>query len=79
MSNSSSHADHIPVRTCVVCKKKVDQIRLLNFCIITEGIVFDLKRCLPGRKFYLCALPECYQGLELWKKRYHKRQKGKKA
>lgn len=78
MPNQNSHASHIALRTCVVCKKKVDQNRLLNFCIVTEGIVFDIQRLLPGRKFYLCAHPDCYQGLQKWRKRNHKRQHGKR-
>lgn len=73
MSNRSSHAGHSPIRTCVVCKKKVDQKWLLNFHIMTEGIVFDLHRVLPVRKYYLCPSQDCFAGLEAWRKRYHKR------
>lgn len=73
MPNRSSKADHISLRTCVVCKKKVDQKRLLNFFIMDRGIVFDTKRILDGRKFYLCPAMDCFTGLEKWQKRYQKR------
>jgi len=63
------------MRTCVVCKKKVDQKGLLNFYIMNGGIVFDFKRILQIRKYYLCPNPECYAGLDKWRKRYQKRMK----
>jgi len=73
MPNRSSKAGYQPIRTCVVCKKKVDQIDLLNFFSMDCGIVFDCKRKLTGRKFYLCPQPACFSGLEKWRKRYQKR------
>lgn len=73
MPNRNSRADHIPERTCVVCKKKVDYKQLLNFFIIKEGIVFDVARRLQTRKFYLCPEKECILGLDKWKKRRQKR------
>lgn len=76
MPNRSSNAGHIPMRTCVVCKKKVDQKRLLNFFSLDHGIVFDTKRILSGRKNYLCAAPDCFAGLEKWQKRQQKRKSG---
>lgn len=79
MPNKSSHADHTAIRTCVVCKKKVDQKRLLNFFIMESGIVFDSKRLLPVRKQYLCCDALCLAGLDTWRKRYQKRIFGKKA
>jgi len=65
------------MRTCVVCKKKVDQKRLLNFFIIGSEIVFDMQRVLPVRKLYLCPNADCYSGLAKWRKRYQKRFTGK--
>lgn len=79
MPNKNSHAGHTPIRTCVVCKKKVDQKGLLNFYIMTEGIVFDLQRVLPVRKYYLCPTRDCFVGLDAWRKRYHKRIARQKA
>ncbi len=75
MPNKNSHADHNPIRTCVVCKKKVDQKGLLNFFIMNGGIVFDSQRIVAVRKNYLCPSPECYAGLEKWRKRYQKKHK----
>ena len=75
MPNSSSHANHVAIRTCVVCKKKVDQKGLLNFHIVNCGIVFDLQRLIQVRKYYLCPSAECFSGLEKWQKRAMKRHK----
>jgi len=76
MPNRSSKAGHQPLRSCVVCKKKVDQKSLLNFFIMDCGIVFDPKRILAGRKNYLCAAQECFAGLEKWQKKHQKRKSG---
>lgn len=73
MPNRNSKAGHIPHRLCVVCKKSIDHNRLLSFFIIREGVVFDMTRQLPGRRNYLCPNPECLDGFDKWKKRYHKR------
>ncbi|MDD2229138.1 MAG: DUF448 domain-containing protein [Candidatus Cloacimonetes bacterium] len=73
MPNKNSHADHQALRTCVVCKKKVDQKGLLNFYIMNVGIVFDIQRILQIRKYYLCRDAECFAGLDKWRKRYQKR------
>jgi len=78
MPNHSSNANHVPMRTCVVCKKKVDQKRLLNFFIMDCGIVFDGKRILEGRKFYLCADKVCFANLGKWQKRHQKRNVSKR-
>lgn len=70
MPNKSSHAGHIPQRTCVVCRKKTAAAELLNFCLIgsgsRSGLVFDLSRELPVRKSYVCPLPDCLNGLDKW-------------
>jgi len=78
MPNKCSHQDHSPMRTCVVCKKKVDQNRLLNFFTIDNEIVFDMQRVLPLRKLYICPNADCFAGLAKWRKRYQKRNSGKK-
>ncbi|PKN73301.1 MAG: DUF448 domain-containing protein [Candidatus Cloacimonetes bacterium HGW-Cloacimonetes-3] len=75
MPNKNSHAYHNPIRTCVVCKKKVDQKGLLNFFIMNGGIVFDSLRIVAVRKNYLCPSQECFTGLDKWRKRYQKRHK----
>ncbi|HRR50380.1 MAG TPA: DUF448 domain-containing protein, partial [Candidatus Cloacimonas sp.] len=76
MPNKNSKAGHIPIRTCVVCKKKVDQNRLLNFFHTTSGIVFDCNRIIQVRKYYLCPNEECFKGLSKWQKRYQKKSLG---
>lgn len=73
MPNKNSHADHIPLRTCVVCKKKVDSTELLNFFSLGVALVFDLHGKLPYRKYYVCPTEECKMMLDKWFKRYQKR------
>lgn len=73
MPNKNSKAEHIPLRTCVVCKKKVDRKQLLNFFLTESGIVFDCNRIIQVRKFYLCPSVDCFKGLTKWRKGYQKR------
>ncbi len=73
MPNKNSKAEHIPLRTCVVCKKKVDQKQLLNFFLTESGIVFDCNRIIQVRKFYLCPVADCFKGLAKWRKSHQKR------
>ncbi|HNX03280.1 MAG: YlxR family protein [Candidatus Cloacimonas sp.] len=73
MPNKNSKAAHLPIRTCVVCKKKVDQNQLLNFFLTESGIVFDFRRIIPGRRFYLCPSADCFKGLNKWRKGHQKR------
>ncbi|HNW23995.1 MAG TPA: DUF448 domain-containing protein [Candidatus Cloacimonas sp.] len=57
----------------MVCKKKVDQNQLLNFFLTESGIVFDFRRIIPGRRFYLCPSADCFKGLNKWRKGHQKR------
>lgn len=75
MPNKNSKAEHIPLRTCVVCKKKVDQKQLLNFFLTESGIVFDYNRIIQVRKFYLCPSADCFKRLTKWRKGYQKRKR----
>lgn len=63
------------MRTCVVCKKKVDRIQLLSFFTLGEKLVFDLANVLPIRKHYLCGDTACKTMLDKWLKRHLKRNK----
>ena len=73
MPNKNSKAAQIKIRTCVVCKKKVDQNQLLNFFLTESGIVFDFGRIIPVRRFYLCPTADCFMGLSKWRKGHQKR------
>ncbi|MDI3504126.1 MAG: uncharacterized protein PWP64_1062 [Candidatus Cloacimonadota bacterium] len=76
MSNQNSKAGHIPMRSCVVCKKKQAKEHLLSFILLPAGIVFDLQGRLPMRKYYVCPQPECLTLLAKWRK---KRLKGRRS
>jgi predicted RNA-binding protein YlxR (DUF448 family) len=73
MPNQSSHAGIIPIRTCVICKSKVNQPALLSFFIIDKQIIFDIKRTLKTRNYYVCHREACLTLLPKWVvKRYRK-------
>jgi len=69
MSNRSSKAGHIPLRTCVICRCKTEQQKFLRFVLMDKEIVFDLKRKLSARGYYVCDKNECLERIEKWVKR----------
>ena len=73
MPNKNSKADHTPIRTCVICKKKIDQNLLLNFCLMNGSIVYDIKRVIPVRKYYVCPAEPCLVAIDKWLARRQKR------
>ena len=66
MPNRASKAGHIPFRSCVICKTKDDQKNLIRFAFIKNEIVFDMKRRIAARGYYVCDKNECLQKLDKW-------------
>ncbi len=73
MPNKNSHADHLPQRTCVVCRSRKEVGDLLSFFVLPQGIVFDPRRRIQRRKNYVCPDALCLQGLDKWKRNHMKR------
>jgi predicted RNA-binding protein YlxR (DUF448 family) len=69
MPNKNSKADHIPIRTCVVCRKKSAQKELLAFVLFSSGIVYDIGFQLNARKCYVCPQASCLAQLGKWRKK----------
>ncbi|MBN2460798.1 MAG: DUF448 domain-containing protein [Candidatus Cloacimonetes bacterium] len=69
MPNQKSRAGHIPLRTCVVCRRKAQKNEFLRFILSRWGIVFDLDNLFPARGSYVCDSNECLLKLEKWKKK----------
>jgi uncharacterized protein len=64
MPNRSSKAGHIPQRTCVVCRRKMDKKKLMKFVFLDSEIVFDLNGDIEKRGYYACNDNDCLQKLE---------------
>jgi predicted RNA-binding protein YlxR (DUF448 family) len=73
MDNKNSKAGHVPIRTCVICRTKAEQTAMLNFFLLQDEIVFDLKRAVPVRKNYVCYKANCLQKLDKWAARRTKK------
>lgn len=73
MPSKSSHAGHIPKRTCVICRSKQAKASLWRFIVLEGKYVLDLAQVLSGRGFYICESEGCLTGLEKWLKRRRKR------
>jgi predicted RNA-binding protein YlxR (DUF448 family) len=58
---------HIPIRTCIGCRRKRKKEEMIWLTQSPEGVVrVNQKKSHQGRGFYLCQDPEC---LALAKKR----------
>lgn len=79
MPNQASKADHIPTRTCIVCRAKRSKEELLSFFLLEGGLVLDLTGKLQTRKNYVCDRGDCLGNLDKWKLRYKKKLKVQKA
>lgn len=79
MPNKNSHALHIPLRSCVVCKKKVDRNQLYNFFMLNREVVIDLNRSIPTRKYYVCLDYSCLNSLQNWVAKVTKKNKIKQV
>ena len=66
MPNKSNNAGHVPIRTCIICKKKIEQKQLLSFFMLKSNMVFDVNRFVETRFKYVCHQPSCLQALDKW-------------
>lgn len=64
MPNRSSNAEHIPHRSCVVCRKKKAKSQLLRFIMLDSEVVVDIKGKLAGRGYYVCDDNDCLNRLD---------------
>ena len=55
-------AHHVPVRTCVGCRRADRQVALVRIARTTAGIALDPRRRLPGRGAWLHRDPRCWRG-----------------
>jgi predicted RNA-binding protein YlxR (DUF448 family) len=62
MKAKQQRPKHIPQRTCVACRKKIDKrhlTRLVNTA--EEGLIIDPSGKRNGRGTYLCDDPTCWE------------------
>jgi len=61
LAKKSAKQKHIPQRTCVVCRLKIDKRRLTRIVRTPEGkVLVDLTGKRNGRGGYLCDNIECW-------------------
>lgn len=62
MGSGSKRQKHIPLRTCVACKQKMDKRQLTRVVRTSDtGIVIDLTGKRNGRGAYLCGNADCWE------------------
>lgn len=53
---------HVPQRTCVICREKVDKRRLTRIVRTPDsGVMIDPTGKENGRGAYLCDNPDCWE------------------
>ncbi|MDR3074265.1 MAG: DUF448 domain-containing protein [Deltaproteobacteria bacterium] len=52
-------ARHIPVRMCIICRKRLPKHLLARFVAREGAPLADPRQSLPGRGSYLCSSPAC--------------------
>jgi predicted RNA-binding protein YlxR (DUF448 family) len=55
---------HIPVRMCVMCRKRLPKASLDRFVTCEGTALADPRQNLPGRGSYCCSSPECKKRFE---------------
>lgn len=73
MPNKASKRNHIPIRTCVICKEKGHKKNFQRFVIQDGMICYDNKQVIPGRGYYCCSKNSCRESLEIWIKKQKKK------
>lgn len=59
---ADSAVKRIPLRTCVICRKKTGKRELIRLVCVSGGNVeVDTTGKKPGRGAYLCSAPECWE------------------
>lgn len=61
MAAKTQRKKHVPHRTCVACRQKIDKRRLTRIVRTPdEGVLVDLTGKRNGRGAYLCDNPLCW-------------------
>ncbi len=79
MPNRSSHAGHVPERTCVICRKKLDKANLLRLVVLDRNLYIDMTGKLSRRGYYVCDDNQCLEQLEKWHRKKMRRSLGRQT
>jgi predicted RNA-binding protein YlxR (DUF448 family) len=60
-SSPERHAKHVPVRTCVVCRRKAGKRQLYRVVRTEQGVQLDPTGKMNGRGAYLCDQERCWE------------------
>lgn len=75
MPNKNSSADHIPLRTCIICRKVTEQSNLLSLFVLGNDVIFDINRLAMNRKKYVCHQADCLNHLDKWLSKHQKKKR----
>ncbi len=60
MMTATHISTHVPIRTCIGCRRKVPKDTLLRV-VVADGVpVVDEYKRMPGRGAYLCRQESCF-------------------
>ena len=64
MMTTSDTAKHVPIRTCIGCRRRGPRASFLRI-VMNDGVpVVDERGRMPGRGAYLCRRQRCFERAE---------------
>ena len=51
--------NHIPIRSCIWCRRKVPKSDLIRLSLVDNMVVEDKSKIIAGRGAYVCYRSEC--------------------
>ena len=57
----SAKTKHVPMRTCIICRQKLEKRHLTRLVSTSEGVFVDPGGKSDGRGAYVCDNPDCRQ------------------
>lgn len=65
-----------PLRTCVICRRKLPKIELRRHTLTSQGYTLDLKQRAEGRGVYICHEELCLERFKKYRQTGRKQRKG---
>ena len=60
MMMTSGNTPHVPIRTCIGCRRRGPRSELLRIAVSDGVPVVDERKRMPGRGAYLCRKERCF-------------------
>ncbi len=69
----------VPLRTCLVCRQRVEKKALCRLVQLGAKLLYDSKFRAPGRGYYICRKTECLSLFLVGRRRFGRLPLGSEA